>query len=97
MSIDLETGKVRESRQATLFRQFSPYVERGAKIMATEQPAEDITAITFRNPDGKFVIVIAADEKPTERQRVQIKFREQYLALCLPLYSWSLTTVIIEP
>lgn len=97
MSVDLETGKVRESRQATLFRQFGPYVKRGAKIMATEQPAEDITAITFRNPDGEYVIVVAADEKPTERQRVQIKFREQYLALCLPLYSWSLTTVIIEP
>lgn len=94
--LDTETGKVTESRQATLFRQFSPYVKRGAKIMAIEQPDKDITTIAFRNPDGQYVVVVAADEKPKTRQRVQIKFKGQYFTLNLPLHSWSLSTIIID-
>ncbi len=96
LSINTDTGKITESTQALLFKQFSPYVLRGAKIMAIEQPEKDITAITFRNPDGQYVIVVAADNKPRSRQRVQIKYKGLYLALCLPLDTWSLTTLIID-
>lgn len=95
-TVDLETGKVTKSHQYTVFHQFSPYVERGAKIMGIEQPEEDITAITFLNPDGEYVIVIAAGHKPKIRQRVQVKFNDQYLGLPLPMETWSLTTIIIE-
>lgn len=64
--------------------------------MAIEQPEEDITAITFRNPDGEYVICVAAGCKPKTRQRVQVKFKDQYLGLPLPMETWSLTTIIIE-
>ncbi|MBR2326429.1 MAG: hypothetical protein IKA49_03605 [Alistipes sp.] len=96
LSIDLETGKVTESTQALFFRQFSPYVKRGAKILSIEQPEEGMTAIAFQNPEGDYVVVVAAHDKPLKRQRVQIKFKEQYMALCLPMNTWSLTTVLIE-
>ena len=95
-TVDLETGKVTKSHQYTVFHQFSPYVKRGAKIMNIEQPEEDITAITFLNPDGEYVICVAAGHKPKTRQRVQIKFKDQYLGLPLPMETWSLTTIIIE-
>lgn len=95
-SVNTETGKITPSTQVNLFRQFSPYVKRGAKIMAIEQPDPQLTAITFLNPNGQYVIVVAADNIPKTRQRVQIKFKNQYLALCLPLDTWSLTTVIID-
>ncbi len=94
--LDTETGKVTESRQATLFRQFAPYVKRGAKILEIEQPDKDLTAIAFLNPDGQYVIVVAADEHPHTRQRVQIKFKNQYFTLNMPLDTWSLSTIIID-
>ena len=90
------TGKVTKSHQYTVFHQFSPYVKRGAKIMEIQQPEEDITAITFLNPDGEYVICVAAGYKPKTRQRVQIKFNGKYLGLPLPMETWSLTTIIIE-
>ncbi|MDF9832697.1 glucosylceramidase [Ereboglobus sp. PH5-5] len=96
MSIDTETGKVSKSTQCAVFYHFSPYVKRGAQIMAIEQPDDALTAITFKNPDGQYVIVVAAGENPKVRQRFQVKFKNQYLAVCLPLNSWSLTTVIID-
>ncbi|MBE6210215.1 MAG: hypothetical protein E7130_01050 [Rikenellaceae bacterium] len=96
LSIDLETGTVTESTQAAFFRQFSPYVKRGAKILSIEQPEEGMTAIAFRNPEGDYVVVVAAHDKPLKRQRVQIKFKDQYMALCLPMNTWSLTTVLID-
>lgn len=94
--VDLETGKVSKSHQYTVFHQFSPYVKRGAKIMSIEQPEKDINVIVFRNPDGGYVICVAAGHKPKTRQRVQIKFNGQYLGLPLPLETWSLTTVVID-
>ena len=94
--MDLESGNVKKSHQYTVFRQFSPYVKRGAQVMNIEQPEKDITAITFLNPDGEYVICIAAGNKSKMRQRVQIKFQNQYLGLSLPLDTWSLTTVIID-
>ena len=95
-TVNLETGEVTKSYQYTVFHQFSPYVRRGAKIMKIEQPEEDITAITFRNPDGEYVICVAAGCKPKIRQRVQVKFNGQYLCLPLPMDTWSLTTIIID-
>lgn len=96
VTYDLESGEISRSHQYTVFRHFSPYVQRGAKILNIEQPGEDITAITFLNPDGGYVICIAAAYRPNTRQRVQIKFKDQYLGLPLPLDTWSVTTVIID-
>ncbi|MCQ2135331.1 MAG: hypothetical protein MJY67_00295 [Bacteroidales bacterium] len=93
--INLESGKLSRSSQWTVFRQFNPYVKRGAQVMAVEQPDKNLTTITFRNPDGSFVIVVSARENP-ERQRVQIKFKDQYLALPLPMNTWSMTTILVD-
>ena len=90
------TGEVTESTQATLFRQFSPYVKRGAKILSIEQPQEDLKAIAFQNPEGDYVIVVSASNVLRKRRCVQIKFKDQYLMLALPMNTWSLTTVLID-
>jgi hypothetical protein len=64
--------------------------------MSAPAVKESITAITFLNPDGEYVICVAAGYKPKTRQRVQIKFNDKYLGLPLPMDTWSLTTIIIE-
>ena len=96
VEVDLSTFDLTYSHQYTVFKHFTPYVQRGAKILAYESQDYDLATISFLNPDGKYVICVAAGKK-TDRQRVQIKYKGQYLLLPLPLDTWSLTTVIIEP
>ena len=95
-TLDMETQTFTESTQAHLFRHFAPYVKRGAKILSIEQPNDNMIAIAFQNPEGDYVVCVAAANKPSKRQNVQIKFKEQYLSLCLPLDTWSVTTILIE-
>ena len=93
--IDTETGEIFQSTQSLLFRQFSPYVKRGARILEIEQPDDELMSIAFQNPDGQYVVVIASDVTDA-RKKYQIKFKDRYLAVSLPLNTWSLTTVIID-
>jgi O-glycosyl hydrolase len=79
-----------------LFRHYSPYVERGAKVLSIDQPDNNMIAIAFQNPNGSYVVCVAAAEKPRIRQTVQIKYKEQYMLLSLPMNTWSLTTILIE-
>jgi O-glycosyl hydrolase len=95
-TIDIENGTFAESTQAKLFRQFSPYVLRGAKILSITQPNENIRAIAFQNPNGSIVVCLVAQDKPNKRQSLQIKYRGEYMLLSLPLNTWSMTTIIIE-
>ena len=95
-TIDIEKGTFTESVQAKLFRQFSPYVERGAKILSIAQPKENIRAIAFQNPDGNYVVCLVAQNKPNKRQTLQLKYRGEYMLVSLPLNTWSMTTIIIE-
>lgn len=96
ISYDMETGKIELSRQYPVFKQFCPYVQRGAGILSISQPDQDMVCIVFRNPDGSKVVSIAYDGSLNERKRVQIKNGGKYLALCLPFGTWSLTTVVID-
>lgn len=96
ISYDMETGKIELSRQYSVFKQFCPYVQRGAKILSIAQPDPELVCIAFRNPDGSKVVSVAYEGRRKERKRVQIKNNDKYLALCLPLGTWSLTTVVID-
>ena len=95
-TLDLATEKFTESPQARLFKHFSPYVERGAKILSIDQPDPNMIAIAFQNPNGNYVVCVAAADKPTKRQTLQIKYKDQYMMLSLPMDTWSVTTVLIE-
>ena len=95
-TLDLATEKFTESPQARLFKHFSPYVERGAKILSIDQPDPNMIAIAFQNPNGNYVVCVAAADKPAKRQTLQIKYKDQYMMLSLPMDTWSVTTVLIE-
>ena len=53
-----------------------------------------IVFVAFRNPDGRYVLSFSALAS-SDRQKIQIKYKGQYLCLSLPLNTWSLTTVVI--
>ena len=95
-TIDIENGKFTESSQVRVFRQFSPFVERGAKILNIDQPSKNMIAIAFQNPNGDYVVCIAAADKPQKRQTLQIKYKNQYMMVSLPMDTWSMTTILIE-
>ena len=95
-TIDVENNTFAESTQAKLFRQFSPYVDRGAKVLSIEQPSDTVCAIAFQNPDGNYVVCLVAKNIPNKRQTLQIKYRGEYMLVSLPLNTWSMTTILIE-
>ena len=94
--VNLEEKSFRQTPLCTLFHQFSPYVKRGARIMKVDQPDPELTVITFRNPDGQYVIVVACDNLGGHRKRIQVKYKDQYLNMALPLYTWSYSTILID-
>lgn len=65
-------------------------------ILSIAQPDPELVCIAFRNPDGRKVVSVAYGGSRKERKRVQIKNNDKYLALCLPLGTWSLTTIVID-
>lgn len=94
-TIDIENGTFTESIQAKLFRQFGPYVYRGAKILSISQQ-KNLRSIAFQNPNGDYVVCVVAKNIPNKRQSFQIKCRGEYKIVSLPLNTWSMTTLIIE-
>lgn len=94
--VNLEKDTYSSTPLCTLFRHIGPFVEKEADIMDVQQPDENLTTITFRNPDGQFVVVVVCDNMGGQRQRVQLKFKDQYLAFALPLYTWSISTIVID-
>ena len=95
-TIDIKNSTFTESTQVKLFRQFSPYVERGAKVLSIEQPGDTISVVAFQNPDGNYVVCIVAKNVPNKRQNLQIKYRGEYMLVSLPFNTWSMTTILIE-
>lgn len=97
---DSTTGEISTCTQFEVFRQFCPYVERGAKILKVSGPKENwLRSIVFKNPDGSYVIVLCDDgtnNSQADRDRVLIKFKGKYLHLPLPIRTWSMTTVVIR-
>lgn len=94
--LDTATGAIIQSTQALVFRQYCPYVKPGADILELPNPDPDIASIVFRNPDGQMVVVLSCDDLRT-RKKFQIKYKDRFLAVALPLGTWSLSTIIIEP
>lgn len=94
--VNLEEGTYSETPLCTLFRHIGPYVKRGAQILSIEQPDPNLATIAFLNPDGTRVVVVACDNPGPNRRRVQIKYKDEYFVLNMPLYKWSLSTVVIE-
>ena len=95
-TIDVENKTFTESSQVRLFKHYSPYVERGAKILSIDQPDSNMIAIAFQNPNGDYVVCVAAADKPKQRKTLQLKYKDQYMLLCFPMDTWSVTTVLIE-
>lgn len=96
-TVDSQTGGITTSVQYEVFHQFCPYVERGAKILSYSGPDDKwLKSIVFQNPNGDYVIVLSDDASSHYRDRVEIKFMDQYLHLTLPLNTWSLTTIVIK-
>lgn len=96
---DSQTGELSTSTQYEVFCQFSPFVERGAQILKVSGPqAKWLRSIAFRNPNGDYVIVFSYDGQNgvADRERIEIKFKDQYLHLPLPKDTWSMTTVVIR-
>ena len=92
---DYENGKLTASTQVNVFKQFSPYVKRGAKILSIDQPDENMIAIAFQNPDGDYVICVTAGNRST-KQSFQIKYKGKYMLVSLPLNTWSMTTILLD-
>ena len=95
-SLDIKSGEFVESAQARLFKHFSPFVKRGAKVLSIEQPDKNMIAIAFQNPEGDKVVCIAAADKPKQRQTLQLKHKGQYMLISLPMHTWSVTTILLE-
>lgn len=93
---DMDTHKITRSRQYPVFRHFAPFVQQGASVLSIVQPDPDLVCIAFRNPDGSEVVCVANPGIKRERKRVQIKHNGEFLTLCLPIDTWSLTTVVIK-
>jgi O-glycosyl hydrolase len=94
-TIDIKKESFTESIQAKLFRQFSPYVDRGAKVLSIAEQ-KHLRSIAFQNPNGDYVVCDVANNIPNKRQSFQIKCRGEYKLVSLPLNTWSMTTIIIE-
>ena len=94
-TIDIEKETFTESIQAKLFRQFSPYVNRGAKVLSIAEQ-KHLRSIAFQNPNGDYVVCVVANNIPNKRQTFQIKCRGEYKVVSLPLNTWSMTTIVIE-
>lgn len=92
---DTDTWEVFQSTQSLVFRQIGPYVKPGAQILELPQPDPELSSIAFRNPDGGYVVIIGSDSM-NARKKFQIKYKDRFMAVSLPLNTWSVTTVVID-
>lgn len=109
VTVDSSTGALTPDCMWTVLRHIGPYVSRGARVlditptqaehwvrMAGEKDAHmrKYNVLAFRNPDGSHVIVIGGGHYKWPRQ-VNVKYRDQYMTVQLPMGTWSLTTIVI--
>jgi len=86
ITIDRGTHKIRRSGQYWAFAHYSKHVKRGARVFASDGLGYDgaggpVSHSAFRNPDGRFVVVLA--NKGMER-RVQLLLGAKALEVVLP-------------
>lgn len=94
--VDVDSKTFTPTAMCSVFRHIGPYVRRGASVLKIDQPDDKLTVAAFRNPDGRNVVIIACDNLQAERHRVQIKYKGEYLVVNIPLYTWSITTLVID-
>ena len=105
VEVDSQTHAVKPSAQWEFFRHIGPYVDRGARVLATGYgrqiayssavPMGERYVMAFRNPDGSYVIVATNMHEGMDRKlQLQVKLGGKYTWLQLP--SKSVTTVILK-
>ncbi len=99
VSLDPETGEWAESSLYRVFRHIGPFVRRGAALLHAGGDRDGAATVLFRNPDGSHVLVIGCSGRAEGRDgppraRVHVKYCGEWLAVPLPLDTWSLTTVV---
>lgn len=89
ITVDSETHKITRSGQYWAFAHFAKHVKRGARVFATdgigyEGTGGSVSHAGFRNPDGKFVVVLA---NRGEEKRVQLVLGAKAVEVALPANS----------
>ena len=99
VTLDPETGEWTESALYRVFRHIGPFVRRGATLLHVDGDRDGTATVLFRNPDSSHALVIGCAGRATGREgppraRVHVKYRDEWLAVPLPIDVWSLTTVV---
>ena len=99
LSVDPETGDFEESALLRVMRHVGPFVRRGARLLHVRGDRDGAATVLFRNPDGSHALVIGCAGRATGREgppraRVHVKYRDEWLAVPLPIDVWSVTTVV---
>ncbi len=102
LSVDPDTGDVAESALYRVFRHVGPFVRRGARVMHAHGDRDGTATILFRNPDGGHVLVVGCSGRAEGRDgppraRIHVKYRDEWLAVPLPMGPWSITTIAFAP
>lgn len=102
LSTNPETGDIEESALYRVMRHIGPFVRRDARLLHVAGDRDGTATVFFRNPDGSHVLVIgcagrAEGRDGPPRARVHVKYRDEWLAVPLPMDVWSITTVVFKP
>ncbi|HLY40938.1 MAG TPA: glycoside hydrolase family 30 beta sandwich domain-containing protein [Terracidiphilus sp.] len=86
ITIENGTHKIRRSGQYWAFAHYSKHIKRGARAFASDRLGYDgaggpVSHAAFRNPDGRFVVVLA---NKGEERRLQLLLGGKALDLALP-------------
>lgn len=101
LEVDPETGEFKESALYRVFRHVGPFVKRRARLLRVDGDRDGTVTVLFRNPDGSHALAIGCSGRAEGRQgppraRIHVKFRDEWLAVPLPIDVWSITTVVFS-
>ena len=105
VEIHSKTRAVKPSAQWDFFRHIGPFVDRGAQVLATGYeklmihygavPMSERFVMTFRNPDGAYVIVATNHSADDNRKmQLQVKLDGKYTWFQLP--PKSVSTIVLR-
>ena len=86
ITVDSATHKITRSGQYWAFAHYAKHVKRGARVFATDGIGYDgaggqVSHAGFRNPDGRFVVVVA---NRGQEKRVQLVLGAKAVEIALP-------------